>query len=174
LTPVNFNRFHSRGDILGTQISNSAGQPLYLEDLQVGQRFISGTHQLDAEQVIAYARLYDPQPFHTDPEAAKGTFFQGLVASGWHTAAISMRLLTESGLNISGGIIGAGVEITWPKPTAPDSLLHVECEIIDLRTSRSRPERGIVTVRNETKNQLGEVVQMVVAKLMVPRRPNAT
>lgn len=157
-----------------TPFPTKAKQPLYLEDLQPGQRFISPTHQLDAEQVIAYARQFDPQPFHTDPEAAKQTFFHGLVASGWHTAAISMRLLTESGFSISGGIIGAGVEITWPKPTAPDSLLHIECEIKDLRTSRSRPERGIVTVRSETKNQLGEVVQVLVAKLIVPCRPSAT
>jgi acyl dehydratase len=137
---------------------------LYLEDLHVGQRFVSGTHLLDAEQIIAFARQFDPQPFHCDPEAAKQTLFQGLVASGWHTASVSMRLLLDTGLDISGG------EITWPKPTRPDSVLHVECEIMDLRVSRSRPDRGIVTVRSETRDQLGEVVQVLVAKLVVPSR----
>jgi acyl dehydratase len=143
---------------------------LYLEDLHVGQRFVSGTHLLDAEQIIAFARQFDPQPFHCDPEAAKQTLFQGLVASGWHTASVSMRLLLDTGLDISGGMIGAGGEITWPKPTRPDSVLHVECEIMDLRVSRSRPDRGIVTVRSETRDQLGEVVQVLVAKLVVPSR----
>jgi acyl dehydratase len=143
---------------------------LYLEDLHVGQRFVSGTHLLDAEQIIAFARQFDPQPFHCDPEAAKQTLFQGLVASGWHTASVSMRLLLDTGLDISGGMIGAGGEITWPKPTRPDSVLHVECEIMDLRVSKSRPDRGIVTVRSETRDQLGEVVQVLVAKLVVPSR----
>jgi acyl dehydratase len=143
---------------------------LYLEDLHVGQRFVSSTHLLDAEQIIAFARQFDPQPFHCDPEAAKQTLFQGLVASGWHTASVSMRLLLDTGLDISGGMIGAGGEITWPKPTRPDSVLHVECEIMDLRVSKSRPDRGIVTVRSETRDQLGEVVQVLVAKLVVPSR----
>lgn len=149
---------------------STAKVTFFLEDLHVGQRFVSGKHQLDVEQVIAFAKQFDPQPFHVDPEAAKDTFFQGLVASGWHTAAISMRLLTEAGLDIAGGIIGAGGEITWPKATLPDSLLHVECEITGLRPSKSRPDRGLVTIRNETRNQLNEIVQIFVAKLVVPRR----
>lgn len=144
---------------------------LYFNDLYVGQKFISGTHQLDAEQVIKYAREFDPQPFHTDPEAAKGTFFQGLVASGWHTASITMRLMTESGLNIAGGIIGAGVEVNWPRPTQPDSLLQVFSEIIETRPSRSRPDRGMATIRCETRDQLGAIVQVMTAKLVVPLRP---
>lgn len=143
---------------------------IYLDDLQIGQRFISGTHQLDAEQVIAFARQFDPQPFHTDPEAAKDSFFGQLVASGWHTAAISMRLLTESGMHIAGGLIGAAGEISWPKPTPPNSILHVECEILAIRVSKSRPDRGIVTVRNETRDQNGDLLQVLVAKLVVPRR----
>ena len=143
---------------------------LYLEDLHVGQKFISRTHQLDADQVQKFAREFDPQPFHIDPEAAKGTFFQGLVASGWHTAAITMRLLTESGLTIAGGIIGAGVEVQWPQPTQPDSVLQATTEILELRQSRSRPERGIVTIRCETRNQQGEVLQVLTAKLIVPGR----
>jgi acyl dehydratase len=143
--------------------------PLYLEDLQVGQRFVSGTHRIDEEQVRAFAGQFDPQPFHLDAEAATETFFGGLVASGWHTAAITMRLLVESGLPIAGGIIGAGGEITWPNPTRPGDVLQVESEILELRPSRSRPDRGIATVRSETRNQRGDTVQVLVAKLVVQR-----
>jgi acyl dehydratase len=143
---------------------------LYLEDLRVAQKFVSGAHQIDEEQIRAFAKQFDPQPFHLDAEAAKATFFGELVASGWHTAAITMRLLVESGLPITGGIIGAGGEITWPKPVRPGAVLHVESEILELRPSRSRPDRGLVTIRCETRDQIGEVVQVLVAKLVVPRR----
>ena len=142
---------------------------LYLDDLHVGQRFISGTHLIDEEQIKAFAKQFDPQPFHLDSEAAKATLFEGLVASGWHTAAVSMRLLVE-GVPIAGGLIGAGAEISWPKPTRPGAILHVESEIVELRPSRSRPDRGVATIRNETRNQLGEIVQVFIAKLIVPRR----
>jgi acyl dehydratase len=145
---------------------------LYLEDLRVGQQFVSGAHQIDEEQIQAFAKQFDPQPFHLDVEAAKATFFGELVASGWHTAAITMRLLVESGLPIAGGLIGAGGEITWPKPVRAGAVLHVESEILELRPSRSRPDRGLATVRNETRNQFGEVVQVFVVKLVVPRRPH--
>ena len=140
------------------------------DDLHVGQRFVSGTHLVDEEQIIAYARQFDPQPFHIDPEAAKGTFFQGLVASGWHTASITMRLLVTSGLDIKGGMIGGAAELNWPRPTRPGFVLQVETEIIEMRPLRSQPDRGLVTVRSETKNQDGEVVQTLIAKLFVPRR----
>ena len=146
---------------------------LYLEDLRVAQQFVSGAHQIDEEQIRAFAKQFDPQPFHLDAEAAKATFFGELVASGWHTAAITMRLLVESGLPIAGGLIGAGGEVTWPKPVRPGAVLHVESEILELRPSRSRPDRGLVTVRSETRDQVGEVVQVLVAKLVVPRRPGA-
>lgn len=142
----------------------------FLDDLHVGQRFTSGSHRIDEEQITAFAKQFDPQPFHLDAEAAKGTFFQGLVASGWHTAAITMRLLVESGLPLAGGVIGAGGEITWPRPTRPGDTLHVESEIVELRPSRSRPDRGMATIRSETRNQLGETVQVLIAKLVVPRR----
>jgi acyl dehydratase len=144
--------------------------PLSLEDLRVGQRFVSGTHRLDEGQIRAFAEQFDPQPFHLDAEAAKATLFEGLVASGWHTAAITMRLLVESGLPIAGGIIGAGGEITWPNPTRPGDVLQVESEVLELRPSRSRPDRGIATIRSETRNQRGDTVQVLVAKLVVPRR----
>jgi acyl dehydratase len=143
---------------------------LYLDDLHVGQRFVSGTHLIDEEQIKAFAKQFDPQPFHLDAEAAKDTLFGGLVASGWHTAAISMRLLVESGLSIAGGIVGVGGEIAWPKPTRPDATLHVESEILELRPSRSRPDRGVATIRSETRNQVGEIVQVLIAKLVVSRR----
>ncbi len=146
-------------------------ESLFFEDLHTGQRFTSGVHVIDEEQIKAFARQFDPQPFHCDVETAKDTLFQGLVASGWHTAAITMRLLVESGLPIAGGLIGAGGEITWPKPTRPGDILQVESEIIELRPSRSHPKRGMATSRSETRNQRGEVVQVLVAKLVVPRRP---
>ena len=143
---------------------------LSFDELRVGQRFVSGTHRIDEEQIRAFAGQFDPQPFHLDPELANATFFGGLVASGWHTAAITMRLLVDGGLPIAGGIVGAGGEIAWPNPVRPGAVLHVESEIIELRPSRSRPDRGVVTVRSETRDQLGEVVQVLVARLVVPRR----
>ena len=142
---------------------------LYFDDLHVGQRFVSGTHRIDENEIKEFAEQFDPQPFHLDAEAAKETLFEGLVASGWHTAAISMRLLVD-GVPIAGGIIGAGGEIAWPKPTRPGAVLHVESEIIDVKPSRSRPDRGVATIRSETRNQLGEIVQVFTAKLIVPRR----
>src|SRR5262245_12299861 len=152
-----------------------AGQSrLYLEDLAVGRRFTSATHVIDAAQIKAFARQFDPQPFHLDDEAAKGTLFAGLAASGWHTAAITMRLLVETGLPLAGGIIGAGGELSWPQPTRPGDILHVESEVLEVKPSRSRPERGMVTVRSETRNQRGEVVQSSTTKLVVPRHSPTT
>ena len=136
----------------------------------VGQRFTSGTHAVDAAQIKAFAAQYDPQPFHLDDDAAKETLFAGLAASGWHTAAITMRLLVESGLPIAGGIIGAGGEVSWPRPTRPGDVLHVVSEIEEVTPSRSRPDRGMVTVRSETRNQRDEVVQVLTSRLVVPRR----
>src|ERR1700722_13180511 len=143
---------------------------LHLEDFHVGQRFASATHLIDAAQIKAFAREFDPQPFHLDEEAAKGTMFGGLVASGWHTAAITMRLQVESGLPIAGGMIGIGGEMSWPKPTRPGDVLRVASEIMEVTPSRSRPDRGVVRVRSETRNQRDEVVQILDAKLLVPRR----
>ena len=143
----------------------------YLDDLKIGQRFTSGTLALDAEQIKTFAREYDPQPFHLDEAAAANSIFKGLAASGWHTAALTMRLLVSGGLPLAGGSVGAGGEIAWPRPTRPGDILQVESEVVAVTPSRSRPDRGIVTVRSETKNQRGEVVQVLTAKLMVPRRP---
>src|SRR5262249_5958811 len=123
---------------------NPAGEneALFFDDLHVGRRFTSGGHLIDEGQVPAFAEQFDPEPFHLDGEAAKGTLFGGLVASGWHTAAITMRLLVEGGLPIAGGVVGVGGEISWPRPTRPGDVLHVEGEVLELRPSRSRPDRG--------------------------------
>jgi acyl dehydratase len=143
---------------------------LYLEDFHVGQRFTSATHVMDAEEIKAFARRFDPQPFHLDEAAAKETFFGGLVASGWHTAAVTMRLQVESGLPIAGGMIGIGGEMSWPRPTRPGDILRVVSEILEVTPSRSRPDRGTVRARSETRNQRDEVVQILDARLLVPRR----
>jgi acyl dehydratase len=143
---------------------------LYLEDFHVGQRFTSATHVIDAAQIKAFARQFDPQPFHLDEEAAKGTLFGGLVASGWHTASITMRLQVDSGLPIAGGIVGIGGEMSWPRPTLPGDVLRVVSEVEEVTPSRSRPDRGVVRMRSETRNQRDEVVQILNAKLFVPRR----
>ena len=151
----------------------AANQRLFLDDFQPGQRFISASHTLDAAQIKVFAQQFDPQPFHLDEEAAQGSLFAGLAASGWHTAAITMRLQVENGLPISGGIIGASGELSWPRPTRPGDVLYVETEVLEVRPSRSRPERGMLTVRSETRNQHDEVVQILTVKLVVPRRADA-
>jgi acyl dehydratase len=145
---------------------------LYLDDLRVGQRFTSGTHLICEDEIKAFAKQFDPQPFHLDAEAAKDTMFEGLVASGWHTAAVSMRLLVE-GVPIAGGMVGVGAEMAWPKPTRAGDVLHVESEVVEARPSRSRPDRGIATIRSETRNQSGEIVQVLIAKLVVPRQSSS-
>ncbi len=146
---------------------------LFLEDLVIGQTFTSPTHALDAAQIKAFAAAYDPQPFHLDETAAKSTFFRGLAASGWHTAALTMKLLTATRPAIAGGLIGGGAEISWPQATRPDDVLQVESEILEIKPSRSRPERGMVTMRSETRNQRGETLQVLTSTLVVPRRPVA-
>jgi acyl dehydratase len=144
---------------------------LYMQDLQVGRRFTSGTHALDEDQITSFAREFDPQPFHLDPVAAKETPFGGLAASGWHTAAITMRLQVAGGLPIAGGLLGLSGEFAWPTAARPSDALHVESEVVGNVPSRSGRPRGVVTVRSETKNQRGEVVQTMTVKLLVPGRP---
>ena len=144
---------------------------LYLDDIRVGQRFSSASHAMDEAQITAFAAQFDPQPFHLDEQAARSSLFGGLVASGWHTAAITMRLMVRGGTPIAGGLVGAGAEISWPQPTQPGDILQVESEVVDVRQSRSRPDRGMVSIRSETHNQRGEIVQVLTAKLLVPKRP---
>lgn len=144
---------------------------LYLDDVHVGQKFGSASHVVDETQIKAFASQFDPQPFHLDEQAASNSLFGGLAASGWHTASITMRLLVTSGIPIAGGLVGAGGEISWPIPTRPGDVLSVESEVLKVSASRSRPDRGIVTLRSKTLNQAGEVVQEMTSRLVVFRRP---
>ena len=145
-------------------------EPLYLDDLHVGQRFTSGTYLMEETRIKEFAAEFDPQPFHLDEAAAEASIFQGLSASGWHTAAASMRLLVTGGLPFAAGLVGLGGEISWPRPTRPGDILRVESEVIEITPSRSKPDRGIVTVRSTTLNQRGEAVYLLTAKLLLSRR----
>jgi acyl dehydratase len=142
----------------------------YFEDLKAGDRFKSETYAVSEEQLISFAREFDPQPFHLDAAVADQTMFKGLIASGWHTAAITMRLFVQT-LNFGEGAIGLGVdELRWPNAVRPGDRLQVETEIIDLRVSRSKPGHGVVRLRNVTTNQRGEIVQTMMASALVSRR----
>ena len=144
----------------------------YFEDIRAGDRFESGTYNVTAEGIIAFAQEFDPQPFHLDEEAAVESIFGGLTASGWHTAAIAMRLFVTSGLNPAGGAIGLGVdELRWPAAVRPGDILRAEIQVLEVRPSKSKPEQGIVKIRNTTKNQRGEIVLTFVANAMVRRKP---
>lgn len=145
---------------------------IYLEDLVPGQKFVSRGHMVTADDIKAFASLYDPQVFHLDEEGAKATFFGGLAASGWHTAAISMRLLVDS-MPFAGGVIGAGGQLTWPKPTRPGDTLHIETEVLEVTPSKSRPDRGTALVRNTTRNQNGESVQVFTVTVLAFKKPVA-
>jgi acyl dehydratase/ribonuclease HI len=143
---------------------------LYLDDLHVGQKFSSGTYRLEAARIKSFAAEFDPQPFHLDEEAARHSVFGKLAASGWHTAAATMRLLVMSGLPFAGGLAGLGGEIAWARPTFPGDTLHVESEILAIVPSRSKPDRGVITVRSVTLNQKGEQVQVLTAKILAFKR----
>jgi acyl dehydratase len=144
---------------------------LYLEDFCIGQKFSSGRVRVDKERIKSFAAEFDPQPFHLDEVAASKTMFHGLAASGWHTAALSMRLLVDGELKPAGGIVGAGFdEFRWPRPVRPGDELRVESEILEVRPSQSRPTQGMIKVRTTTLNQDGEAVQVFVGNLVVPRR----
>jgi acyl dehydratase len=144
--------------------------PLFLDDLAPGRRFSTQNYALDEADLVEFAIRYDPQPFHVDADAARQSVFGGLVASGWYTAAITMRLLVTSGLPIAGGMVGLGGEISWPRATVAGDVLHVESEVLAVKPSR-RGDRGVVTLRSETRNARGEAVQIFTAKLLVPCRP---
>jgi acyl dehydratase len=146
---------------------------LYLDDLEVGQKFATHSVTLTLEGCKAFAAEFDPQPFHLDEAAARASVFGRLAASGWYTASLSMRLLVEGELTIAGGLIGLGGEVTWPRPSYPGDTLRVETEVLSIRVSESKPDRGIVTARNVTLNQHAEPVQTFVVKMLVPRRSGA-
>jgi acyl dehydratase len=145
----------------------------YLEDFAAGQTYGgAGRLRVDEARIKSFAAEFDPQPFHLDNEAARGTIFGGLAASGWHTAALTMRLLVESDLKPAGGIVGAGFDdFRWPRPVRPGDELRVESEVLEVRPSKSRPEQGMIKVRTTTLNQNNEAVQITIGNLMVARRP---
>ena len=144
---------------------------LHFEDFAVGQVYTAVPVPVSADDIRAYARQFDPQPFHTDEASAHSTFFQGLVASSWHTASLTMSLVVQA-LPIAGGVIGGGVdELRWPKPLRPGDELRLEGEIVEVRPSKSKPGQGLVRVRTTTLNRAGEAVQTMIANLIVPRRP---
>src|SRR5437016_13687410 len=142
----------------------------YLDDLNIGDRYRSESQNVTEKQVIEFAHKFDPQMFHLSRKRAERTIFKGLVASGWHTAAITMRLFVQT-LNFAEGAIGLGVdELRWPNVVRPGDVLTVETEIVDARPSRSRPGFGIIRLRNVTTNQRGQIVQTMLASAMVPTR----
>lgn len=145
----------------------------YLEDFTVGQKFGGAARiRVDAARIKSFAAEFDPQPFHLDENAAKGSIFRGLAASGWHTAAMTMKLLVASELQPAGGIVGAGFdEFKWPTPVRPGDELRVETEVLEVRPSKTRPDIGVVKIRTTTYNQKNEAVQVNVGNLMVPRKP---
>ena len=144
---------------------------LYLEDLHVGDRFGSDSFDVTEESIIAFARDFDPQAFHLDAAAAKQSVFRELVASGWHTAAMSMKLFVTGELRLAGGSVGLGVDkLHWPRPVKPGDTLRLETEILEVRPSQSKPDRGIIRIRNVTTNQRNEVVQTFEASVLVRRR----
>jgi acyl dehydratase len=144
---------------------------LYLEDIHVGRRFVAGPVSVTAAEIKSFAAAFDPQPFHMDEAAAEKTLFHGLAASGWHTAALTMRMLTAGGMPIATGVIGVGGEIEWPRPVRVGDELRVETEVLAIKPSRSKPNQAIVTMRSTTINQNGEAVQILTARLVAFSRP---
>ena len=144
----------------------------YLEDFAAGQVYRSNRLQVDRGQILAFASQFDPQPYHLDEELARKSVFKGLVASGWHTAGVTMRLLVESDFQPADGILGVGLEeLSWPRPVRPGDELRVESEVLEVRPSKVRTDRGVIRVRTTTFNQNGQPVQIFTGNLLVPRRP---
>ena len=143
---------------------------LYFEDIAAGQTYRSPELRIDAASITEFAARFDPQPFHLDEAAARDSLFEGLAASGWHTAALTMKLCLSSDFQPAGGIIGVGGELLWPRAVRPGDALHVEIEVLETRTSRSRPRQGVVKIRITTLNQQGDPVQTFTPTLFVDRR----
>jgi acyl dehydratase len=147
----------------------------YLEDYAVGQTYSSGRVRVEKDQIVAFAKQFDPQPYHLDEDAALKSPFKGLAASGWHTAAMTMRLMVDGEFQPAGGILGVGFDqLSWLKPVRPGDELRVTSEVLEVRPSKSRSDRGTIRVRNTTLNQNDEAVQTFTANLLVPRRSPAT
>lgn len=145
---------------------------VFFDDLAVGQTFTGTAQTVTRDELVAFARRFDPQPQHVDEEQARGSMFGELVASGWHTAALTMRMLVDGASpRVEGGVIGAGIDdIKWPVPVRPGDVLEALSEIVEMRPSRSRADRGLIKLRTTTRNQRGEVVQVLTANIVVPRR----
>jgi acyl dehydratase/ribonuclease HI len=150
--------------------SSPAAKAFYLEELSVGQRFSAGTYRMTEERIKSFAAEFDPQPFHLDDAAARQSVFKGLAASGWHTASATMRLMVDA-LHLAGGAAGLGGEISWPRPTRPGDTLRIELEVLAITPSRSKPDRGVVTVRCTTLNQHDEPVQVMTTKILAFKKP---
>ena len=144
---------------------------LYLEDIVVGTQYLSDEVTITAPEIIAFATQFDPQPFHLDEEAAKNTFFGGLAASGWHTAALTMRLLVLGGPQIAGGAIGAGGELSWPSATRPGDRLHLRVTVEAVSVSKSSPSRGTATLKVETLTSENELRQIFTVRTLAFARP---
>ncbi len=161
------------GGQTGMPIGGTAGTDgslLFLEDLSIGQRFASAELPMQAEAIKRFAAEFDPQPIHLDEAAAEAGIFGGLTASGLHTVSVTMKLMVEGGLPLADGVVGLGAEIAWPQPVRPGDVLRVESEIVAVRPSKSRAERGFVKVRSETRNQRGELVQTLLSTVLVAQR----
>jgi acyl dehydratase len=149
-------------------------EQMYYENLAVGRVYRSASVEVTAAEITTFAARYDPQPFHLDPVAAQASVFGGLVASGWLTASLTMRLMVNSEFKFGRGVVGLGVEsLRWPLPVRPGDTLTAAVEIAAMRTSESKPDHGVVKIRTTTTNQRGEVVQVLVSNVLVPRRPVA-
>ncbi len=146
---------------------------LYFEDVQIGRPFQTAPYTVTAEEIRAFAAQFDPQPFHLDADAARSSAFGGLIASGWHTAAITMRLMLDGGPRFANGSVGLGAELSWRRPVRAEDTLHVVGEVVETQAHETRIDRGRVIMRVETRNQRGEVVQLQTARVLVPRRPRA-
>lgn len=147
----------------------------YFDDFTIGQTFTSPEYAVTADEIIAFGRQYDPQPFHIDPDAAPNSVFGQLVASGWHTAAMTMRMLIDSDVRPAGGSVGAGVDaLQWRKPVVPGDVLHLVIRVAELRPSRTKPDRGVLRLDVQTVNAAGDVVQTLVINSIVPRRVAAS
>ncbi len=144
----------------------------YFDDLKSGDKFHTAEYEMTEAEIIGFGKKFDPQAFHTDPAAAGSTLFGRIVASGWHTAAVSMRLMVLGEMDLDGGVIGQGMEsLRWPRPVLPGDRLRVVTEIEELRPAPARPDRGLIKLRCRTYNQHGKVVQDMTATLLVARRP---
>jgi acyl dehydratase len=141
------------------------------EDLQIGDKFGTAEYVMTAEEIVAFARQYDPQPFHTDPVAAPGLFFGEHVASGWHTAAVSMRLMVQGEMQVVGGVVGHVIEeLRFPRPVRPGDRLRVVQEVVAKDEMPTRQTHGRIKLRCRTFNQDGKLVQDMLANLVIQRR----